>query len=184
MPRPGPIPTLYITRSPYSTYTTTSTSQPLSRTTTHTTTSTPQPPSTPGYQHDTQLPPPMVLGLEIEPTLLHQETPINHIQSTPQQTDGWTCGIHMLLINLTTIYQGRIPTLTNTQQHAESLSRSHLKYVITGELDTYVTNLVHNLTNPTQHTHRTPRNIRNKHTQLTSNTKTKRDPPSPTTTRK
>jgi hypothetical protein len=34
-------PTLYLTRSPYSTYTTTPTSQPLSRTITHTTTSTP-----------------------------------------------------------------------------------------------------------------------------------------------
>ena len=38
-------------------------------------------------------------GLEISPPLLHKETPLTHIQSTPQQTDGWTCGIHMLRIN-------------------------------------------------------------------------------------
>ena len=58
----------------------------------------------------------------------------------------------MLLITLATIYQGRIPTLTHTHHHVESLSLSHLKYVITGELDTYVTNLIHSLTNPTQRT--------------------------------
>ncbi len=51
-------------------------------------------------------------GLEVAPPLLRQDTPITHNQSTPQQTYGWTCGLHMLLINLTTIYQGRIRTLT------------------------------------------------------------------------
>jgi len=76
------------------------------------------------------------------------------MQNTLQQTDGWTCDLHMLLINLTTIYQGRIPTLIHTQHHAESLSRSHLKYVLTGELDTYVTSRIHDLTNLT---HRMPR---------------------------
>ena len=50
----------------------------------------------------------------------------------------------MLLTNLATIYQERILTLTHTQHHADSLSRSHLKYVIAGELDAYVTNLIHN----------------------------------------
>ena len=108
-----------------------------------------------------------------------------HIQSTPQQMDGWTCGIHMLLINLTTLYQGRIPTLTHTQQHAESLSRSHLKYVITGELDTYVTNLIHNLTIPAQHVPRIHHTRRKKYTQPTHNIPTPHAPPSTTpTTRK
>ncbi len=88
-------------------------------------------------------------GLDTAPPLLQLTTPVTHTQSTPQQTDDWSYGIHMLLTNLTTIYQGRIPILTHTQQHAESLSRSHLKYVITGELDEYVTNLIHDLTNLT-----------------------------------
>ena len=70
-------------------------------------------------------------GLDIAPPLLRQDTPNIHIQITPQQTDGWTCSLHMLLINLTTIYQGCIPALNHTQHHAETLARSHLKYVLT-----------------------------------------------------
>jgi hypothetical protein len=73
----------------------------------------------------------------------------------------------MLLVNLATIYQGRIPTLTHTQQHAEALSRSHLNYLLTGELDTFVNNLIQNLTTPPQHVTRTL-SRRNKHTQPTS----------------
>ena len=109
-------------------------------------------------------------GLEIAPPLLKQDTPTVHIQSTPQQTDGWTCGLHMLLVNLTTIYQGRIPTLTHTQYHAESLSRSHLKYILARELDTYVTKLIHDLTNPTQRSPNTYRTHRHKRAQPTPNT--------------
>jgi hypothetical protein len=87
----------------------------------------------------------------------------------------------MLLTNLTTIYQERIPTLTHTQQHAESLSRSHLKYVITGELDEYVTNLIHVITNPTRSTHRILRNRCNPHTQIAPNFNPTQDPPSQAT---
>ena len=106
---------------------------------------------------------------------------ISHPYSKYPPANRWM-DMHMLLINLITIYQGRIPTLTHTQHHAESLSRVYLKYGITGELDTYVTNLIRNLTNHTHITHRTPRTRRNKHTQLTSNTKPKQASPSPTTT--
>jgi hypothetical protein len=87
----------------------------------------------------------------------------------------------MLLINLTTIYQCRTPTLTHTQHHAEKLSRSHLKCVINGELDTYVTNLINNLIIPAQSVPRTHHTRRKKHTQPSLNTKTSHGPPSPTT---
>ena len=69
----------------------------------------------------------------------------------------------MLFINLTTIYRGRIPTLNNTQHYAEILSRSHLKYVLTGEIDTYETCLVQELTNQAHRTVRTS-HPRKKHT--------------------
>ena len=53
----------------------------------------------------------------------------------------------MLLINLTTIYQGNIPILKHSQLHAEALSRSYLKYVLAREIDTKVIRLVRDLTN-------------------------------------
>ena len=91
----------------------------------------------------------------------------------------------MLLISLTTIYQGCISILTHTQHHAESLSRSHLKYVLTGELDTYVTSLIHDLTNSI---HCTPKtyHTRHKHTQPTPNTNNEKTSrlPTPTPSRK
>ena len=99
--------------------------------------------------------------LDVATALLRQATPTTHIQSTPQQIDGWTCGLHMLLINLTTNYLGRIPALTHAQHHAESLSRSHLKYILAGELDTYVTNLIHDLTSQPQ---LPPKTTRTRHT--------------------
>jgi hypothetical protein len=95
------------------------------------------------------------------------------MQNTPQQTNGWTCGLHMLLINLTTTYQGRIPTLIHTQHHAESLSRSHLKYVLTGELDTYVSSLIHYLTNLSQQMPRTYHTRKKMHTQPITTTHNK-----------
>ena len=78
----------------------------------------------------------------------------------------------MLLINLFTIYQGRIPTLRHTQLHVETLARSHPKYVFTGELDTPVTHLIRQLTN---HAHRTTRNT------LTRKMHTLKQPPPPIT---
>ena len=67
----------------------------------------------------------------------------------------------MLLINLATIYQGRIPTLRHTQLDAETLARSHLKYVLIGELDTYETCLIRELTNQAHRTIRTSRTRKN-----------------------
>ena len=49
-----------------------------------------------------------------------QKTPHVSIKSTrtPPQQDGWTCSMHMLLITLTALYQGQIPTLVNSRIHA------------------------------------------------------------------
>ncbi len=123
-------------------------------------------------------------GLEVAPPLLRHDTPTTHHQSTPQQTDNWACGLHVLHTNLTTIYQGRVPTLTHTQQHAEELSRSHLRYILTGELDTFVTNLIHNLTTTPHQAQRTNSRHKN-HTQLaTNNTPPPAPPPITHKTRK
>jgi len=121
-------------------------------------------------------------GLEIASPLLRHNTPINNMQNTPQQTDGWTCGLHILLINLTTIFQGRIPTLIYTQHHAESLSRSHLNYVLTGELDTYVTSLIRDITNPTHRTPITYHTRRKTHIQPITSTHNEHTSPLPTST--
>ncbi len=102
-------------------------------------------------------------GLSTTPPLLRQDTPNINIQSTPHQTDGWTCGLRMLLVNLTTIYQGRVPNLSHNQHHAETLSISHLKYVLTRELDTYVTRLVRELTNQSNRTVKTSHPQKNTH---------------------
>ena len=86
----------------------------------------------------------------------------------------------MVLINLTSIYQGRIPTLNHTQHHAEILARSHLKSILTGELDTHVARLVRELTNQAQRT-ATNSYPRNKaHTKHTNTTKTSHSTPTPT----
>jgi hypothetical protein len=95
--------------------------------------------------------------LDIEHPLLRQATSNIHIQSAPQQTDGWTCGMHMILINLTTIYQGNIPIPKHTQSYVKALSRSHLRHVLTGELDTYITLLVRGLSNKDNGIAGTPR---------------------------
>ena len=81
----------------------------------------------------------------------------------------------MLPINLATIYQGRIPTLRHTQLHAETLSRSYLKYVLTGELDAYDICLIRELTNQACRIVRNPR-TRNT-TQAQSTTTTQNIPP-------
>jgi hypothetical protein len=53
----------------------------------------------------------------------------------------------MLLINLATIYQGAIPTLRHTQAHAYQLSKIHLRYTLTGELDSTVPQIIQELSN-------------------------------------
>jgi hypothetical protein len=53
----------------------------------------------------------------------------------------------MLLVNLTTIYQGTIPTLRHTQQNAYTLAIIYLRYVLTGELDGRIAMLLTDLSN-------------------------------------
>jgi len=84
-------------------------------------------------------------NLPIAPQMLQNPSPIIITKSTPLETDGWSCGLHMLLINLATIYQGTLPTLRHTQIHAHHLSRIHLRYVLTGELDPSVPSIVREL---------------------------------------
>ena len=83
--------------------------------------------------------------LLIAPPLIHNPTPTIITKSTPMQTDDWSCGLHMLLIKLATIYQGTLPTHRNTQTHAHQLSRIHLRYTLTGELDPSVPRIVREL---------------------------------------
>ncbi len=74
-------------------------------------------------------------ALPITTPLLHPNILHIILKSTSRQTDGWSCGMHMLLVNLTTIYQGSISNIKHTQQHVHDLSRIHLRYVVMGELD-------------------------------------------------
>jgi hypothetical protein len=84
-------------------------------------------------------------NLPIAPQLLQSPSPTLITKSTPVQADGWSCGLHMLLINLATIYQETLPTLRHTQTHAHHLFRIHLRYTLTGELDSSVPHVVQEL---------------------------------------
>jgi len=53
--------------------------------------------------------------------------------------------MHMLFINLATIYQGWHPTLRYTQIQAEQLSRFQHSYTLTWELDPLTTHMVSEL---------------------------------------
>ena len=53
--------------------------------------------------------------------------------------------MHMLLTNLTAIYQGNIHILKHTQESAHALSRLCLRYTLTGELDTRIENIIKEL---------------------------------------
>jgi len=59
----------------------------------------------------------------------------------------------MLLVNLTIIYLGGILILRHIQQHAYILSRIHFRYVLTGDLDGRLAQLLTDLSNthPSQH---------------------------------
>ena len=78
----------------------------------------------------------------IAPPLLHSDAQRVTTKSTPKQTDNWSCGLHMLLINLAAIYQGKIPILRHTQAHAHQLSQIHLRYTLTGELDHSIAQII------------------------------------------
>jgi hypothetical protein len=66
--------------------------------------------------------------------------------------------MHMLLVNLATIYQGNIPNLLHTQTHVEILYRMHLKYTLTRELDPQLAHFTRELpsTNPIREWHPQP----------------------------
>jgi len=53
--------------------------------------------------------------------------------------------MHMLLMNLATIYQGGPPTLRHSQTQAEQLSRIQLRYTLTGDLDPLTTHIMNEL---------------------------------------
>ena len=64
-------------------------------------------------------------NLPIAPQLLQNPSPTIITKSKSLQTDGWSCGLHMLLINLATIYQATLPTLRHTQTHVCPSPFSH-----------------------------------------------------------
>jgi hypothetical protein len=68
-------------------------------------------------------------GNSMLPPALQPMTPTVHTPHTPQQTDGWSCAMHMLLTSLSAIYQGHVPVLQYGQRHVDQLSRAHLRYV-------------------------------------------------------
>jgi hypothetical protein len=45
------------------------------------------------------------------PSALQPNTPAVQIPYTPQQTNGWSCAMHMLLTSLSAIYQDHVPIL-------------------------------------------------------------------------
>ncbi len=86
-------------------------------------------------------------SLPITYPLLNHVTSSITIKSTPRQTDGWSCGMHMLMVNLVTIYQGTIPILRYTQTHANLLYKIHLRYTLTGKFDSSLAPIIHELHN-------------------------------------
>ena len=68
-----------------------------------------------------------------KPVILKQAYKVSK-QRIPLQGDGWSCGMHMLLVALSTIYQGKKPVINYTTEHAYVLSRAHLHYELTGEI--------------------------------------------------
>ena len=56
--------------------------------------------------------------------------------TTPSQTDGWTCAMHMLAVTLACTYQNSLPILTYSDQDVKNLHRFHLRDYVTGQLGT------------------------------------------------
>jgi len=90
-------------------------------------------------------------GNSTMPPALQNESPTVHTPYNPQQTDGWSCTMYMLLTSPSTIYQGQIPILHYGQRHVDQLSILHLRYVLTGEntpwIDTLITYIIDPLNN-------------------------------------
>ena len=75
------------------------------------------------------------------PVVLQQAQKINK-ESVPLQEDVWTCGMHMLMVALATIYQGKKPVLNYTKEHAYLLSKAHLYFELTGEVLPFVSEVI------------------------------------------
>ena len=56
--------------------------------------------------------------------------------TSPSQTDGWTCAMHMLAVTLACTYQNSLPILTYSDQDVQNLHRFHLRHYVTGQLGT------------------------------------------------
>jgi hypothetical protein len=112
------------------------------------------------YDHLNHKPPPLTQHIHSTFRTWYQNTPhtIPRLQtntphiistSTPRQQNGWSCGMHVLLINLTTIYLGNTPIPKRTQTMAHTVSRLYLRYSLTGELDTHNETIIKKLTTRT-----------------------------------
>jgi hypothetical protein len=83
------------------------------------------------------------------PSLLEKPDPYIIQESCPLQLDNWSCGMHMLLVTLATLYQGKKPVLHYTRDDAMLLSQAHLHHELTGELlEPCMERIVDLLTNP------------------------------------
>ena len=56
--------------------------------------------------------------------------------TTPSQTDGWTCAMHMLAVTPACTYQNSLSILTYSDQNVQNLHRFHLRHYVTGQLGT------------------------------------------------
>jgi hypothetical protein len=84
-----------------------------------------------------------------KPPILENTDPSIIAESCPLQVDKWSCGIHMLLVTLATIYQGKKPALCYERKDAYLLSQAHLHHELTGELlEPCIGRIVDLLTNP------------------------------------
>ena len=84
-----------------------------------------------------------------KPSILENPDPSVITESCPLQVDKWSCGIHMLLVTLATIYQGKKPALCYEREDAYLLSQAHLHHELTGELlEPCIGRIVDLLTNP------------------------------------
>ena len=87
-------------------------------------------------------------GSSTKPPLLQNEFLTVLTPYTIQQTDGWSCVMHMLLTSLSAIYQGQIPILRYGQRRVDQMSRVHLRYVLTREITPCIDNLLAYTTDP------------------------------------
>jgi len=71
---------------------------------------------------------------EAFPLILQNPEPKVIRETCPLQRDRWNCGIHVLMITLATICQGKKPDLYYTREDAYLFSQAHLHHELTDEL--------------------------------------------------